>query len=56
MYLLLQGDDVKGAVTEMILKIIEEDPSQHQDACASLEVVFKDLGEFPNTIKVSSSK
>jgi len=45
------SDDVKGAVTEMILKIIEEDPSQHQDACASLEVVFKDLGEFPNTIK-----
>jgi len=45
------SDDVKGAVTEMILKIIEEDPSQHQDACASLEAVFKDLGEFPNTIK-----
>jgi len=45
------SDDVKGAVTEMILKIIEDDPSQHGDACASLEAVFKDLGEFPNTIK-----
>ena len=44
--------DVKGAVTEMIIKIIEEDPSQHADACASLESVFKDLGDFPNTIKV----
>jgi len=44
-------DDVKGAVTEMVLKILEEDPQQHQDACSALEVVFKDLGEFPNTIK-----
>merc|ERR1719381_354860 len=35
----------------MILKIIEEDPNQHGDACASLEAVFKDLGEFPGTIK-----
>merc|ERR1719402_1353859 len=35
----------------MVLKILEEDPQQHQDACSALEVVFKDLGEFPNTIK-----
>jgi len=46
-----KNEDVKGAVTEMILKILEEDPSMHTEACAALESVFKDLGEFPNTIK-----
>jgi len=45
------NDDVKGAMTEMIIKIIDSDPSQHQDACSSLEYIFKELGELPNAIK-----
>jgi hypothetical protein len=44
---------VKGAVTDMVVKIMEEDPAQHAEACAALESVFKDLGESPFTIKVS---
>jgi len=38
-------DDVKGAVTEMITKIMEEDPSMHAEAAAAFESCFKDLGE-----------
>jgi len=36
----------------MVVRIIDNDPSQHSEACASLESVFKDLGEFPTAIKV----
>jgi len=46
-----KSDEVKGAVTEMVLRILEEDPQLHGEACAALESVFKDLGDFPNTIK-----
>jgi len=46
-----KSDEVKGAVTEMVLRILEEDPQLHGEACAALEAVFKDLGDFPNTIK-----
>ena len=43
---------MKGAVTDMVVKIMEEDPSQHAEACSALESIFKDLGESPFTIKV----
>jgi len=46
-----KSEEVKGAVTEMVLKIIEENPSLHGEACAALEAIFKDLGDFPNVIK-----
>ena len=39
----------------MVVRIIDKDPSQHSEACASLESVFKDLGEFPTAIKVKLS-
>jgi hypothetical protein len=51
--LIFVGEDVKGAVTDMVVKIMEEDPSQHAEAVSALESVFKDLGESPFTIKVS---
>jgi len=38
-------DDVKGAVTEMITKIMETDPAQYAEAAAAFESCFKDLGE-----------
>ena len=45
-------EDVKGAVVEMVLRIMEETPSEHAEAVASLEYIFKDLGESPFAIKV----
>ena len=43
---------MKGAVTEMITKIMEEDPSMHAEAAAAFESCFKDLGESFTDIQV----
>jgi hypothetical protein len=43
---------VKGAVTDMVVKIMEENPGEHAEACTALESLFKDLGESPFAIKV----
>jgi hypothetical protein len=45
---------VKGAVTDMVVKIMEENPGEHAEACTALESLFKDLGESPFAIKVSA--
>jgi hypothetical protein len=49
--LLLSGEDVKSAVTDLVLKIIENDPPAYPDAVKALEDTLKDMGEFPNTIQ-----
>merc|ERR1719348_2278407 len=46
-----ETDEVKGAVLEMILKILDNDPSMHAEACAAIEATFKDFGDLPNTIR-----
>jgi len=37
-------EEIKGAVTDMIVKIIEEDPSQHAEGVSSMEATLKDFG------------
>ena len=43
---------MKGAVTEMITKIMETDPASYAEAAAAFESCFKDLGESIPAIKV----
>jgi hypothetical protein len=38
----------------MVVKIMEENPGEHAEACTALESLFKDLGESPFAIKVSA--
>ena len=49
-------EDVKGAVTDMVIKIMDTDPAAHGEACAALEAVFKDLGENIHDIKGGKTK
>ena len=44
-------EDIKGAITDLVLKIIENDPSQYIDAVKSLEDVLKDLGLMGSAVK-----
>eukprot|EP00090_Calanus_glacialis_P007742 TRINITY_DN16198_c0_g1_i1.p1 TRINITY_DN16198_c0_g1~~TRINITY_DN16198_c0_g1_i1.p1 ORF type:complete len:998 (-),score=289.39 TRINITY_DN16198_c0_g1_i1:617-3610(-) len=37
-------EEIKGAVTDMIIKIIEDDPSQHAEGIASIEATLKEFG------------
>jgi len=39
-----EGEEIKGAVTDMIVKIIEDDPSQHAEGVASIEATLKEMG------------
>merc|ERR1719309_1270064 len=39
-----ESEDVKGAITDMIVKIIEDDPEQHSEGVSSIEQTLKDLG------------
>merc|ERR1719228_1199329 len=45
-----ETDDVKSATTELVLKIIETEPSLYHEAVKSLEDTFKDMGEFQTAI------
>jgi len=44
-------DDVTGAVVEMTIKIIEENPDMRDEACAAMEGIMKDFGGFPDQIR-----
>lgn len=44
-------DDVQGAVVEMTIKIIEENPEMREEACAAMEAIMKDFGGFPDQIR-----
>jgi len=39
-----ESEEVKGAITDIIVKIIEDDPEQHNEGVASIEQTLKDLG------------
>merc|ERR1719427_581718 len=39
-----EGEEIKGAVTDMIVKIIEDDPSQHAEGVSSIEATLKEMG------------
>eukprot|EP00092_Neocalanus_flemingeri_P008609 GFUD01009277.1.p1 GENE.GFUD01009277.1~~GFUD01009277.1.p1 ORF type:complete len:1024 (-),score=276.42 GFUD01009277.1:850-3921(-) len=39
-----ESEEIKGAVTDMIVKIIEDDPAQHAEGVASIEATLKDFG------------
>jgi len=39
-----EGEEIKGAVTDMIVKIIEDDTSQHAEGVASIEATLKEMG------------
>jgi len=39
-----ETEEIKGAMTDMIVKIIEDDPSQHAEGVSSIEVILKDSG------------
>jgi len=39
-----ETEEIKGAVTDMIIKIIEDDPSQHAEGVASIEATLKEFG------------
>lgn len=39
-----ETEEIKGAVTDMIIKIIEDDPSQHAEGIASIEATLKEFG------------
>ncbi len=41
-------------MTDMVVKIMEENPGEHAEACTALESLFKDLGESPFAIKVGA--
>jgi DNA-binding transcriptional MerR regulator len=44
MPILFLAEEIKGAVTDMIIKIIEDDPSQHAEGIASIEATLKEFG------------
>lgn len=46
-----ETEEVKSAVTELVLKIMEDDPSLYFEAVKCLEDTFKDMGEFSTTIQ-----
>ena len=50
--LLLSVEEVKSAVTELVLKILDNDPPQYHDAVKALEDTLKELGMFSNDIQV----
>jgi len=39
-----ETEEIKSAVTDMIVKILEDDPSQHAEGVASIEGTLKDFG------------
>jgi len=39
-----ENEEIKGAMTDMIVKIIEDDPSQHGEGVSSIEQILKDTG------------
>jgi len=39
-----ENEEIKGAMTDMIVKIIEDDPSQHAEGVSSIEQILKDTG------------
>jgi len=39
-----EGEEVRTAMTDMIVKIMEDDPSQHADALSSMETILKEGG------------
>jgi len=39
-----ENEEIKGAMTDMIVKIIEDDPSQHTEGVSSIEQILKDTG------------
>merc|ERR1740123_2834518 len=45
-----EPEDVKSAITELVLKIIDNDMSQYVDAVKALEDSLKDMGMFANEI------
>jgi len=45
-------EEVKSAVTELVLKILDNDPPQYHDAVKALEDTLKELGMFSNDIQV----
>jgi len=44
-------EEVKSAVTELVLKILDNDPPQYHDAVKALEDTLKELGMFSNDIQ-----
>jgi len=46
-----EPEDVKSAITELVLKIIDNDMSQYVDAVKALEDSLKDMGLFANEIQ-----
>lgn len=48
---LLSVEEVKSAVTELVLKILDNDPPQYHDAVKALEDTLKELGMFSNDIQ-----
>lgn len=46
-----ETEDVKSATTELVLKIIETEPSLYHEAVKSLEDTFKDFGEMGSSIQ-----
>jgi len=39
-----ENEEIKGAMTDMIVKIMEDDPSQHAEGVSSMEQILKDTG------------
>merc|ERR1740123_1654996 len=46
-----EPEDVKSAITELVLKIIDNDMSQYVDAVKALEDSLKDMGMFANEVQ-----
>merc|ERR1719312_1755522 len=46
-----EPEDVKSAITELVLKIIDNDMTQYVDAVKALEDSLKDMGMFANEIQ-----
>merc|ERR1719477_574332 len=39
-----ENEEIKGAMTDVIVKIMEDDPSQHAEGVSSMEQILKDTG------------
>merc|ERR1719494_461034 len=46
-----EAEDVKSAITELVLKIIDNDMSQYVDSVKALEDSLKDMGMFANEVQ-----